>query len=96
MDPLHATIEEFVAEGYTRISAYELASHFTQKETVMRIALLALIATLFIFGGSWDANASRWRPYCSPEYQQCAKPCQGKNPTATSACLKHCRTKYCQ
>jgi hypothetical protein len=63
---------------------------------VSRIALVALVATLFIFGGSWDANALIRGPVCSPEYKQCAQPCQGKNATATSACLKHCRKKYCQ
>jgi hypothetical protein len=63
----------------------------------MRIALLALVATLFIFGGSWDANALiRGVPACSKAYYQCAEPCAGKNATAQNACLKHCRKKYCQ
>jgi hypothetical protein len=64
--------------------------------TILRISLIAMISALFIFGGSRGADASaRISGYCSEAYSQCAKPCEGKNPTAQAACLKHCKKKYC-
>ena len=60
MDPLHATIEEFAADGYTHIEGHRPRCRMTRLRPIswlLRISMVSVLALLSFCPVTWTAEA---------------------------------------